>query len=333
MSRIGMNPARHRRSDYTPARVTVAMLTHIPSFSGYFRQRFDVLRLSLGSVLAHTGPAYDLLVFDNGSCAEVVDYLRGLRDVGQIRYLMLASENIGKIGAFQLLFRAAPGEVIAYSDDDVFYLPGWLEAHLEILDAFPEVGMVSGTPIRIRFRDETASNRTFAARPDVQARRGRFIPEEWEREYVANTGREWDAYQADTAGMEDLVLAYNGVEAFAAANHFQFVTPRRVILEALPVEWGGQLMGQMVEIDRAVDQAGLLRLSTRQRMVRMMGNVVTDDLRSLAESLDITLQAARREVPPAPSRSAGPGWLRRTPGVMRLARALYDRLYWFIHTS
>ena len=328
-----MNPARHRKSDYAPARVTVAMLTHIPSLSGYFRHRFDVLRLSLGSVLAHTKAPYDLLVFDNGSCAEVVDYLRGLRDAGQIRYLLLASENIGKIGAFQLLFRAAPGEVIAYSDDDVIYLPGWLEAHLEVLDAFPEVGMVSGTPIRIRFRDETQTNRAFADRSDVQARRGRFIPEEWEREYVANTGREWDAYQADTAAMEDLVLAYNGVEAFAAANHFQFMIPKRVILEALPKEWGGQLMGQMVEIDRAVDQAGLLRLCTRQRTVRMMGNVVDHRLQALADSLSIPLRASTGETLHTSTRSTRLGWLRRFPGVMRVARALYDRLYWFIHAS
>lgn len=326
MPRIGMNPSRHRQSDYAPARVTVAVLTHIPDFAGYFRHRFDITRLCLASILANTSPPYDLLVFDNGSCEPVVDYLKSLRDAGDIQYLLLSSRNIGKIGAFQLLFRAAPGEVIAYCDDDVFYLPGWLEAHLEILDTFPNVGMVSGTPIRVRFLDQTRSNRAFAGRPEVQAIQGRFIPEEWEREFVDNTGRDWEAYRQKTASIQDLVLRYQDVEAFASANHFQFVTPREVIQTALPREWGGQLMGQMVELDRAIDDAGYLRLCTRERTVRMMGNVPDSQVQALARSVNLPLVTGS-----APRRSPRRGsWLRRFPLAMRLARMLYDRLYWLI---
>ncbi len=42
MPRIGMNPARGHRTGYIPARVTVAVLTHLPEAAGYFRERFDV---------------------------------------------------------------------------------------------------------------------------------------------------------------------------------------------------------------------------------------------------------------------------------------------------
>jgi glycosyltransferase involved in cell wall biosynthesis len=328
MPRVGINPARRRQSEYRPARVTVAVLTHVPELAGYFRQRFDVLRLSLSSLLANTAAPYDLLVFDNGSCEPVVAYLKGLRDAGQIDYLLLSSRNIGKIGAFQLLFRAAPGEVVAYSDDDVLFLPGWLQAHLEVLDAFPQAGMVSGVGIRVRFLDQTGATQAFAARPGVVSRQGKFIPDEWEREFVTNTGRDWDAYRRKTAPIQDLVLEMNGVEAFAAANHFQFVSPRQVILEALPQEWGGQLMGQMVELDRKVDDLGYLRLSTRQRMVRMMGNVVDEPLQALAQELGLPLAPEARRTGPA-----GGLWksLGQSPGVNRLLRALYDRLYWILH--
>ncbi len=58
--------------------------------------------------------------------------------------LLLSQRNIGKIDALRILFNAAPGEIIAYNDDDIFFYPGWLEAHLEILDSFPKAGMVSG---------------------------------------------------------------------------------------------------------------------------------------------------------------------------------------------
>ncbi len=328
MPRVGINPARRRQSDYRPRRVTVAVLTHVPELAGYFRQRFDVLRLSLSSLLANTGAPFDLLVFDNGSCAPVVEYLKGLRDAGQIDYLLLSSRNIGKIGAFQILFRAAPGEVVAYSDDDVLFLPGWLQAHLEVLDAFPQVGMVSGVGIRVRFLDQTRANQAFAAQTGVASLQGKFIPDDWEREFVANTGRDWEAYRRKTAPIQDLMLEMNGVQAFAAANHFQFVSPRKVILEALPQEWGGQLMGQMVELDRQIDDLGYLRLSTRQRTVRMMGNVVDEPLRALAGELGLPLAP---EAPPTRPASGFLKGLARQPLVNRVLRGLYDRLYWILH--
>ena len=91
--------ARGRTSDYRPSRVTLATLTHIPDQSGYYQNRFDVMRLSLESLIAHSPPGTDVLVFDNGSCEPVVDYLRSLRDAGGIDYLLLSRRNVGKIGA------------------------------------------------------------------------------------------------------------------------------------------------------------------------------------------------------------------------------------------
>ena len=95
MPRIGMNPSRGRKTDYQPARVTVAVLTYLPDHTGYFQDRFDVTRLCLESIIANTSEPYDLLVFDNGSCDALVDYLRGLRDRGLVKYLILSSQNIG----------------------------------------------------------------------------------------------------------------------------------------------------------------------------------------------------------------------------------------------
>ena len=33
---------------------------------------------------------------------------------------------------------------MAFSDDDVYHYPGWLSAELEVYDAFPNTGMISG---------------------------------------------------------------------------------------------------------------------------------------------------------------------------------------------
>ena len=72
---------------------------------------------------------------------ETVSALQALKDSGKIDFLILSSQNIGKIGALQVMLKAAPGEVIAYCDDDVFLLPGWLERHLEVIDTYPNVGI------------------------------------------------------------------------------------------------------------------------------------------------------------------------------------------------
>jgi len=51
-----------------------------PEFCRLLQASLDVLRLCLGSLLANTPRPFDLLVFDNGSCEPVVEYLKGLRD-------------------------------------------------------------------------------------------------------------------------------------------------------------------------------------------------------------------------------------------------------------
>ncbi len=143
--RVGKAPTRLQKIEYRPARVTICVLVFIPEEFGYYQQRLDILKVCLASIVNNTPPkTYDLLVFDNGSCREVVDYLRSLHEQRIVQYLFLSRSNIGVANAQKIMLHAAPGEIIAYSDDDVFFHPGWLEAHLEILETFPRVGMVSG---------------------------------------------------------------------------------------------------------------------------------------------------------------------------------------------
>jgi hypothetical protein len=274
-----MNPARTKRTDYRPARVTVAVLVHIPHLTGYFEHRWPVLRACLASIEHNTHLPYDLLVFDNASCPPIRDYLLAEQERGAIQFLLRSATNLGKIGAFRILFRAAPGEVVAYCDDDFHFEPGWLAAQLAILDTFPHVGMVSGYVIPSFFDDERISaNRAFAEDPGVESKRGKFIADGWIRDWAISTGR--DPAQAIQAArpIEELVLTYQGVEAFAAANHDQFVAPKQVIVSALPEAWSGRLMGEMLELDERINRLGYLRLATAARTSRHLGNVLPPDL-------------------------------------------------------
>jgi glycosyltransferase involved in cell wall biosynthesis len=292
MPRIGMNPNRDHKTSYHPARVTLAMLTCLPEEAGYFEHRFDSMRVSLESLIINTPQPYDLLVFDNGSCPRWVDHLRDLRYAGKIQYLLLSSQNIGKLGALRFIFNTAPGEIVAYSDDDVFFLPGWLEAHLKIIDTYPKVGSVCGLYMRPLMAYGIQSTMKFIKRPEVQVEQGMLLPREMEQHYIDHMGRTWESYLAESKNLVDIAVTYKGVQAFVSAGHHQFVAPRHVILEALPKSWGGELMGKMRDLDNEVDRLGYLRFCTRSFLTRLTGNALDTETTSLAEKYGIQAEAA-----------------------------------------
>jgi glycosyltransferase involved in cell wall biosynthesis len=322
MPRTGINPSRGRKTDYKPARVTVAVLTYLPDTIAYYENRFDVTRLCIESLIVNTPQPYDLLVFDNGSSSQLVDYLRSLRDEGKIQYLLLSSQNIGKIGALQMIARAAPGEIIAYTDDDIFFLPDWLDEHLKIIDTYPSVGQVTGFYIRPHMSYANESALKFATQPEVKVERGLLVPEDWERQYVDNMGRTLEKYTEEIVGLQDVALTYQNVEALVSAGHHQFVAAKHVLLEALPQDWTGNLMGQMRDLDTTVDRLGYLRLTTRQPVTRLIGNVISPEMAAEAATYDIS--ATGKIVKQTSSMLAR---IYRNPIVQRIAKGIYNQVY------
>ena len=296
MPRIGMNPSRGKKLDFTPARTTVAVLVYAPHEVGYFENRLAVTRMTIESILKNTREPFDLLVFDNGSMPEMVAYLQGLYDDGKIDYLILSKENVGKLNALQIIFNAAPGEIVAYTDDDVFHLPGWLGEHLKIIDTFPKVGAVTGFYIRQRVVMSSESTLAFVNQPEIETERGLLMPHKWEEEYMINSGRTQERYDSEVAGIDDIIVKYKGLEAWVSAHHFQMVCPKAVIQEVLgemlPNGWSEDVMGRMVEMDDRMDAKGYLRFCTRQQTVRLMGNAISDEVAALAKESGLEVQAA-----------------------------------------
>ena len=119
------------------------------------------------------------------------------------------------------------------------------------------------------------------------------------------------------------MLRAGEVEAIGGANHFQFLAPKELMLQVLPKTWSGHLMGQMRELDAAIDRLGYLRLSTVERYARHIGNAITPDLEEEIRALGV-------EVHPR-LRPAKRHWLLRIPGMGRLLWALYNRLFYILH--
>lgn len=327
MTRIGTNPTRGKYSKYKPARVTAAVITYIPSLDGYFKQRLEILKFNLTSLQQHTDVPHDLLIFDNASCEPVVDYLRELRDAEKLDYLVLSPRNLGKIGAFKIIFNLAPGEVIAYSDDDIYFYPGWLEAQMTLLEQFPNVGMVSGVPVRnaSNYAVKTMKKLKSGNSIGVDISYEKIIPDEWEADWASSTGRDPKEHLENTKDHQDTILSAKGIKAVAFANHFQFIGWKDALVKALPEDWSGRLMGQMVEFDEAVDQQGYLRLSTTDRYTRHIGNTIPSDLKEDALKLEISaLNSGYR-------RMNRKHWILFIPGMGRLLWSLYDKIFRILH--
>jgi hypothetical protein len=320
-----MNPARNARSSIAPAPITAAVLTYIPDLAGYFHQRLEVLKLSLTSLIVNTHAPYDLMVLDNGSCRQVINYLTEIYQKGLIDYLFLSSKNLGVQEGLRFLVKNAPGDYIAYANDDVYYSSGWLNEHMKIIDVFPNVGMVSGAPVGISSETAVSSLNKLLENPPTQltvAERARTLT--WERDWAVSTGRDPEEHVENIHEQPQVVLEIEGIKAVGAAVHFQFVAPRDVIQAALPESKREQLMGGMVELDHQVDRLGLLRLSTSDRLTRHIGNLIEGDLREKAAALDLQLE---RQI----NKRIQTHWLLKIPGMGRLLRKVYNQLFKILH--
>jgi glycosyltransferase involved in cell wall biosynthesis len=277
--RQGQNPAKFIKQVAHPQPVTVFVVTYIPFLEGYYAHSLDVLKVCLGSILAHTSGAYDLVVFDNASCPEVVDYLNGLKAEGKIQYLILSDKNVGKVGAWNVVFGAGLGDYYAYADSDAYFYPGWLEKHLEIFKVFPEAGTVTGIARR--------GNRTFYSHtmelldslPDARVEVGQFIPPEWLFEMARSLGKEEEA-KAELA-QQDYRITRNGVSAYATGNHFQFMVKAETIRQYIPFPYDRPMGESVHNFDYAINGSNMVRLAVADRMVRHLGNTL--DERTLAE--------------------------------------------------
>lgn len=270
--RVGQNPAKLIDSVAQPQPVTVALVTYIPFLEGYYTESLDVLKVCLDSIWENTDAPYDLLVFDNASCPDVCTFLTDAHRRGKIQYLVLSDKNVGKGGAWNFIFGGAPGEFIAYADSDVYFFPGWLSAQLKVFDEFPNLGMVTGAPMRIPQEFSTSTIEWAELHPEVGLARGVLLSwDDWWRHARSLGVSSEEEGRRLYAVNEDVCLIHNNTRYFIGAAHFQFVARQQVLQRVLPLP-SQRPMGQVRSLDIAINQMGLLRLSTPDWWVQHLGN-------------------------------------------------------------
>lgn len=256
-----------------PPPASLATMVHVPEVSGYWEESPQVLDLCLDSLLGTTPAECELLVLDNGSCGEVRAGLVERFQRGEIDQLFFSRRNLGKVGGWNLLFAAAAGEVVAYFDSDVLFLPGWWEDSKAVLDAFPEAAMVTAQPIPGDLSlhcDATLAG--AAADPTVDVREADdLIPPSYVESQRRGLGEGVESHRRRLARRRDVELVRGSTTAYVSASHFQFMSRRAVLERFFPLPTRIPL-GDDAELDRRLDEAGYWRLSTVRYRVHHMGN-------------------------------------------------------------
>ncbi len=280
--RAGQNPVKSLNEVAKPERITVAVLNYIPFLNGYFADMLNVLKTCLGSIWANTDLPYDLLVFDNGSCAEVKDYLKEQVEAGKIQYLILSEKNLGKGGAWNILLDGAPGEIIAFTDNDCYFYPGWLSKSVKLLEEFPKVGMVTSRPFRTPEELSSATIEWAEKTPGAELSRGNFLDWETFRSFDMSLGTDEATVRKWYEEKQDVRVSYHGLTAQVGGSHYQFLTYKKVISEFLPFDMS-RPMGQVRQLDIRMNEAGYLRLMTAEPLMQNMSNQVPDEFKATTE--------------------------------------------------
>lgn len=297
--RKGKNPYKvfGEGKAYIKKPIIVSMLTFIPNFSAYYKDRFKILKLSLESLIKTTDKNIaDILVFDNGSCDTVTKYLQNLLNKKDINFLILSSENLGYNAALNEIYNFCDGTYLSYSDDDVYFHDGWLESAIDIHKGFPSLGFVSCSPTKATFDDSHYyTEKLVKIYPKIidEVKNHNLWKTDWDKLFLNSIGNIQLLPSLNDINVP-LFTNKDGITAFPVSTHFHYVLNRKAINLLYPYPVGDLMssnsknpdFNMTIQLNKRLEDAKLARLSTTKLYSEHLGNVWTNRADYLQNNLD-----------------------------------------------
>jgi hypothetical protein len=200
-----------------------------------------------------------------------------------------------------------------------------LERSLEIMDNFPQAGMITAQPDFLPLVDGMMQAHLQLSGADYEMK-SLVLSQRAVDEYVHGLG-EKEKTRERVAGKPVTVAERRttGCLAVIGATHMQFLARRAVLAQALPLPATLGLSPEEDQVlDRRVDEHGYLHLSTLEPYVYHMGNQVDE----IAAKENITGSAGKPAVQPANLDNWPTGWkIFASAARSKLLRGVFTRIY------
>lgn len=269
--RIGYNPNKDKEIITSNYFHQVIVPVYIPNQQGYFKDSLAILKFSLESLFKTCHNKTYFTIVNNGSGAEVVEYINILYQEGKIQEI-IHSTNIGKLNAILKGISGQKFPLVTITDADVLFLNNWQKSTYEVFQVFTKAGVVSPVPSSktlkyftspIFFENIFSSNFKFTKTKDKKSLRS-FATS------IGNT-----EFYKEVHLNKNLTITKARTTAVVGASHF-VTTYKMRCFDNLKQRFSNYSLGGDSErflLDKPAEDKGYWRLATQANYAYHMGNV------------------------------------------------------------
>ncbi len=271
--RVGVNPKKADAHLEGYVRHRIIIPVYIPKVTEYYEQTLEILKIHLESLCLSVGDRAKITIISNGSADEINHLLTEYLRAGRVDQLLLNRQNRGKVDAIVSVARGAFEELITFSDCDVLFKPGWLEAVEQIFYDFPECGAASPVPRPDRLWYNTSATLVGALGKRLLGF-DKVVTDDDLDAVERSIGPPFSI--APQYRQAQAIVRRGGATACVGCGHF-VITLRREAVACMPEAPSLTAVAQSSEriwIDDPPERRGMWRLATTKVLAHHMGNVL-----------------------------------------------------------
>ena len=284
--RIGINPEKENNQLTLESYHRVVIPVYIPNLEeDYFKDGLVVFKLCIESLLHTIHSKTRISLIDNGCCKVVQEYLKNLYDTHkEIDQLLNSKINLGKVNAIYSAVKSNLEPLITISDADVMFLPNW-QCNVEgILRDFPESGMVSPVPSSLGYRSAFLNSTMYYGVFKGKIKFEDVVNPEGLLKFQDSIGRE----MYSKIHLEKYLTLSNAKNSAAiGCGHFVATLRADIFKTAPPEVCQHKIVGgsESTYFDIPNDEAGYLRLATKDNYAYHLGNVFEPWMQTKMETI------------------------------------------------